>query len=226
MESVDSEYESESATEFYAKLFEFISEQTDPNYQPSSQGSVVVTVEKPVPFRYNPLHDFESVLWLSFYLLLAVELKNIGDLTPYQVTAQHILAYILFYDLAFRIHVIQGGVLTKNLTGIHPRITRIIQLVDTMREHLTYTFYNAEAGLSELVPFSAANRIEQLWREPMEEIVRYLQKEDITVEPRAITPLVVQEPSADKSAAPWAAIGTQANDDIKGRSASKRLTTK
>ena len=122
--------------------------------------------------------------------------------------------------------MIWSGVLTNYLTGIHPRLTRILKLLDTMRRHLTDTFRRAEEGLPEPVPFSAAKKIEKLWREPMEEIVRCLQEEDITVEPRAITPLVVQEPSADKSAAPWAAVGTRANDNIKGGSASKRLTTK
>ena len=113
--------ESESEMDVCAKRLKFERELTDAATNPSPlQEPPAHGFKNSVPFRYSPLHDFESVVWLSFYLLLAVELKNIGDLTPYQMTAQHILTYRLFCDLAFRKNVIWSGVLTNNLTEIHP----------------------------------------------------------------------------------------------------------
>ena len=200
---------------------EYKRKQTDPDTDhPSSQEPVAESIEKSVPFQYNPLHDFESVLWLSLYLLVAVELKNIGDLSPCQQTAQHNLAYRLFDDLVFRKHVIQPGVLTKNLTGIHPRLTHIIKLLDTMRDCLTTAFYSAEEELSESVPFSAAMGIEEQWTSTMYKIMECLKKEDIIVEPRTITyPRVVQEVSANKRAAP------RSDDNALGGYASERPRT-
>ena len=116
--------------------------------------------------------------------------------------------------------------MTNNLEGIHPRLTHIIDLLDTMQICLTDTFRSAEEDLSEIVPFSAAEQIQQDWKPTFDEILEYL-REDITVEPRKIIcPRFVKEVSAYNRAAPWAAIETQADDDTEGGSASRRLRTK
>ncbi|EKM52667.1 uncharacterized protein PHACADRAFT_211889 [Phanerochaete carnosa HHB-10118-sp] len=95
-----------------------------------------------VIFRHNPLHDHESVLWLSLFVLLVSEYRNSElnekgerkyDAQTFQgfMDAQHALAWKLFCEP----------------DGLHPTVGKIICELSSMGSHLVDAFKDAEKDL-------------------------------------------------------------------------------
>lgn len=126
-----------------------------------------------VPFRYNPLHDMESLWWVALFLLLAGTLVDAGpnsaDTTNDQKVAQQRLSEQLFCDKAFRINAfITDETLQSHLFSLHPRIAEIGIQLEKMRSHLTQGFRQAEKNITKPIPFalppSLYQKIQNLFR--------------------------------------------------------------
>lgn len=152
-------------------------------------GPVQPRTEAPpdTPFRYNPLHDLESIFWLALYLLLTGRLIDVGEggteVTTEHRRAQHQLSNILFRDLAFRMTIMRPGVLQSHLTNLHPRIAEIAKLLDGVRSRLTSAFVKSEENLKEPIPFTVAESTGAYGGilEKFEEIINLFAVQDILV---------------------------------------------
>ncbi|CCM03683.1 uncharacterized protein FIBRA_05827 [Fibroporia radiculosa] len=74
-------------------------------YPVTREQSVLPPAESmPVAFRYNPLHDFESLWWMSVYFLLNKKIRRVDQKNPppHQYVQQRIRAAEIFYSLASR----------------------------------------------------------------------------------------------------------------------------
>ncbi|EKM48867.1 uncharacterized protein PHACADRAFT_108066, partial [Phanerochaete carnosa HHB-10118-sp] len=110
-------------------------------------------------FRHNPLHDYESVLWLLLFVLLVSEYENSElnergerkyDAQTFQgfMDAQRALAWNLFCEPDHRMAVMTT---TKYLAGqtdsLHPTVAKIICELDFMCSDLVGAFKDAEKDL-------------------------------------------------------------------------------
>lgn len=137
------------------------------------------------PFRYNPLHDLESLYWLALFLLFAGRLVSAGDgaveISAGHRQAQQQLSKVLFCDLAFRMNVMRQGVSRIHLMTLHPRIAEIMILLDGIRSNLTQAFVKSEENLEAPIPFSVAKYTYKGITTKLQEIDRLLAVQDVLV---------------------------------------------
>ena len=105
-----------------------------------------------VVWKYNPLHDLESVFWVALYLLLVSELVSDGERLPetlQKYTRRHnALAVKLFNNGTVRMVVMQSSTGLQNyLVSLHPGIDAIARHLDDMRSCLVAAFQAAEKDL-------------------------------------------------------------------------------
>ncbi|EKM48415.1 uncharacterized protein PHACADRAFT_266377, partial [Phanerochaete carnosa HHB-10118-sp] len=152
---------------------------TPPHVQPSQQESGPGTIPSSAPneaadaalpppdtthpsrviFRHNPLHDLESVLWLSLFVLLVSEYENSElnekgerkyDAQTFQafMDAQQALAWKLFCEPNCRMAVMMtANYLARQTDGLHPTVAKIICELDFMCSDLVDAFKDAEKDL-------------------------------------------------------------------------------
>lgn len=109
-------------------------------------------------FRHNPLHDMESVLWLSLFVLLVSECENELDdkgrrkYDPQNfqtfMDAQKALAWRLFCDRETRVHVMKdANYLAGQTAGLHPTVCSILNELSFMCTDLRRAFKDGEKNL-------------------------------------------------------------------------------
>ena len=145
-----------------------------------------------VPFMHNPLHDLESIFWLSLYLLLAGQLKRIKGnpvvLTAEQQEAQHKLSGKIFGNSGFRDRVMYSSILTVSLKNIHPSLCDVVELLADLRYYLHEAFVKAEQNLVSYISFTVAQDVNDDLDQVMKDICEGLDKEDIFVDNRVELP--------------------------------------
>lgn len=138
-----------------------------------------------VPFRYNLLHDMESLLWLALFLLVASTTVDAGkrfpEITEGERAAQHQLAANLFCDIAFRRGVMQSGTLKSCVSPLHPRIAGMVLELETIRSYLTNAFIETEQDLAVPMPSYVAKSIYAYFHKQLHTIHSHLQADDIVV---------------------------------------------
>ncbi|GJE89550.1 hypothetical protein PsYK624_056530 [Phanerochaete sordida] len=125
--------------------------------QPSSEGTFEYTIP-PVPFRYHPLNDWESLFWVSAYMLINRLVDpglNTGRLShpAVKISLQRDLASSLFYNSTERRKVIAPTVsgkafLDKLMACLHQDLLPVGRLLDTIRMKLNMAYLVVEADLS------------------------------------------------------------------------------
>lgn len=106
------------------------------------------------PFRYNPLHDLESVYWLTLYFMLRYNfiskpssVKRAARLR-HKLHLQTELAMKLSTDLDFRIAVMrEDGVLAEALSTLLPPFQDVGGRLDAIRIMLVGRYPEAERQL-------------------------------------------------------------------------------
>ena len=175
--------------------------------------------ETVVPFMHNPLHDLESIFWLSLYLLLIGQLKAIKGksvvLSADQQNAQHNVVGALFGDPTFRCHImcLNVDILEQHMEGVHPSLVYLAEFLIDYRYHLYKAFVKAERNLVNYIPFTVAQTINDDLDQVMKDICEGFGKEDILVDNRV---------EASRPTLP--SLVTAPNDEEDGRPA-KRLKT-
>ena len=105
------------------------------------------------PFRHNPLHDLESVLWLSLWLPLRSKLvKDNAEISIQEwndhMTAQSDLAEQLFQDKGFRNSVMDGDfLLASHAKETLPQVRQIIRKIDVFRQSLVSRYRQVERSI-------------------------------------------------------------------------------
>lgn len=189
-----------------------------------------------VPFRYNPLHDMESLFWLALFLLVAGTTVDTGsefpEITEEQRAAQHQLAAGLFCDTAFRRDVMRSGTLKSSLSALHPRIGGIVLILEAMRSFLTGAFIEAEEDMDEPIDSSVTERLQVYGNldAEFEKINSHLQADDIIVSAdeasyRRLRGALAQKAAQEKTEVIPAAAQANPDGDTEGVPPAKRQRT-
>lgn len=139
-----------------------------------------------VPFRYNPLHDMESLWWVALFLLLAGTLVDAGstsaDITNSQKVAQQRLSEQLFCDTTFRMNaLISDETLRSHLFPLHPRVKEIGIQLEKMRSYLTQGFRQAEKNMTKSIPFALPPSLYQKSQSLFRKIIESLAADNVLV---------------------------------------------
>ena len=122
-----------------------------PSTQPDKRHEGVV-------FRHNPLHDVESVFWLSMFMLLVPEFENneledgkhkysSKDFQHY-MTAQHDLAWLLFHRNNVRVAAMMSSTWLRNhMHNLLPTVREVLGVLADMRDIIATTYQEAEMDL-------------------------------------------------------------------------------
>ncbi|KAJ3552165.1 hypothetical protein NM688_g4296 [Phlebia brevispora] len=105
-----------------------------------------------VPFRYNPLHDLESLLWVAIYIL-STSRVILGDKILHNPPPRQIMqAHSLFYADDWYLHrqnLLMSGMGCRELVGCFPPILGpIAEKVNQLLIELSLAFKNAEVDVS------------------------------------------------------------------------------
>ncbi|KAI0086023.1 hypothetical protein BDY19DRAFT_1050220 [Irpex rosettiformis] len=145
-----------------------------------SWGSVSNPKSAAIPpiFRYNPLHDIESVWWLLVYLLLYRTPVIVGD------TSTRISKQIAFYRQFFtqegtrRDAFTEDGVFTNHNGHLHPALHPVSDALDWMRKLLVKRYIKAEReDVSKIDHTVAADLIPKFLKRLRETHKKYIKKE-------------------------------------------------
>ncbi len=105
-----------------------------------------VPVSSPPLFRYNPLHDLESLWWLLVWLLLVRKANIDGD------TEQRRQDQFRFYDRLYRNDkelrreaFSEAMSFDQGAVNLHDRLMPIGSLLEAMRNGLVWTYVQAES---------------------------------------------------------------------------------
>lgn len=116
-------------------------------------------------FRYNPLHDLESLFWLCFFLLLAATFKNNGKYTLAELSgfraAQVKLYNQFFYSRTERSQfMFNHQAFATRIDGLHPTVVDVMLKLDEMRSWLIAAFEDAEGAMDadNPIPFSVGEK--------------------------------------------------------------------
>lgn len=135
----------------------------------------------PVPWAYNPIHDLESIWWLTVFFTLNKDVVLLSDsghkledgyalymrtrdgekLIPAEdaisganrIAGQAAVMRTLFYHSTKRPSVLRSGLAMLQLR-LHPALREagMLEFLDSIREELVVAYENAEAALSEESP--------------------------------------------------------------------------
>lgn len=126
------------------------------------------------PFRQNPLHDLESVLWLGLFVLFCSVLKRFADsdMTDEQWTGymkrRKEVAAKLFNNETFRQQVIfMSNAFSEQLPGLHPQLQKICLVLEAFCELLVSRYTEVERRPG---PISLASTVTEEVYEDMSEL--------------------------------------------------------
>ncbi|EKM48777.1 uncharacterized protein PHACADRAFT_132197 [Phanerochaete carnosa HHB-10118-sp] len=166
-----------------------------------------------MPFRHNPLHDLESVLWLALYIVLCSTIEKWNADLPDEEWANYSLARSrlaakLFNDSVFRSEVIGvGNAFCSSLAKLHPAIQAICDKLDEYIMELVGLYRSAEqrqlqaaieaasassaTPVPEAIPYTVAHKA-KFYKKATEifssiwneQLIRAQEKEHIVFKPR------------------------------------------
>ncbi|GJE95074.1 hypothetical protein PsYK624_112530 [Phanerochaete sordida] len=184
-----------------------------PLYGPSPNASIT-----DVPFRHNPLHDFESVVWLSFYLLLAPVFKSrktAPEVASKYRTKQEVVFHKLFSDRITRTHIMSGeSQVDHHFSELDPTVSAVAQQLLEVRTPLVNAFRRAEAEMTaeRPIPFSVGEEAAAgMGTELLKIIAETLASKDLSISTedtvtrprRPVAKQAATEDGAHKLAASW-----------------------
>ncbi|GJE95054.1 hypothetical protein PsYK624_112330 [Phanerochaete sordida] len=110
-----------------------------------------------IPFRHNPLHDFESLFLLCIFLLLATEFEKRPEDTTDAISkferAHSRLFAVVLSDTSLRRRLFTGGAeLSTLFKALHPSMRQIALRLDVVREAFRSAYADAEAAMTTSTP--------------------------------------------------------------------------
>ncbi|CCM06714.1 uncharacterized protein FIBRA_09004 [Fibroporia radiculosa] len=118
-----------------------------------------------VVFRYNPMHDFESLWWISVYVLFNKQVVMVNEKSPpsHDYRRQRTWAAGVFYGLNARQSALSAGNTDFQyaIETLCPDLRSFGVVVDLLRDDLLKRYINIEADLSHLPSRAAAGEIPQ-----------------------------------------------------------------
>ncbi|EKM53940.1 uncharacterized protein PHACADRAFT_209774, partial [Phanerochaete carnosa HHB-10118-sp] len=148
------------------------------------QASDAVDSLSTVAFRYNPLHDLESLFWLCLFLLLGATFKNDKHHSPSQIAGfgakQEALYHRVFNDFSERIEIMVEGTAFSGLySDLHPTVSAIMTHLESMRIVLVDAFVTMNADRP--VPFSVGPETAGKMGAYVKPIIKRLREHDLEI---------------------------------------------
>lgn len=153
-----------------------------------TRGAEVRHANKPV-FRYNPLHDLESLWWVAVYFLVTRDVTSIGGELPAErptsdINAQRQWAEDIFWIGGdHRWLIVRTGYffLDKVTPCLHPSLLLLAQELENARQYLVGAYDSAEEDMD--VKFEIAKGIHREFVLCFGSIIHQLETEDVEVSP-------------------------------------------
>ena len=115
-------------------------------------------------FRYNPLHDMESLWWIAIYFTFKREVNDGADPLhkPQALRAQHAFAMDIFHGDHDRKHSLLLGQinLMDKLQYLHPVMRPLGKMLEGLRRRLLAAYYDAEDDLTS-IDYRAADSLHE-----------------------------------------------------------------
>lgn len=133
---------------------------------------IMEPLEKPPEFRYNSLHDMESLWWIAVFLVVRRRAENIpGDHDPIAVEVQRRYAAMLFGDdwrsLDARHTALCGrgsGTFGDYIGALHPSMHVVGKLLNDLRLSMIAAYEAAETDAAN-IDYSVADALHQPFAE-------------------------------------------------------------
>lgn len=139
-----------------------------------------------VAFRYNPLHDLESVWWIAVYFLFKKKVAHdSGEDSAYKkrLTTQMVYANQLFYNEAKRVRVMTTSTkFPAMLRCLHPAVQGLGRVLEDIRQELTHLYWMAEQNIA-AIDHQVAGLLHQHFAQSLLEI-----SEDLCIEVGPLSP--------------------------------------
>lgn len=119
--------------------------------------------EPTVTFRYNALHDLESLWWIAVYFVFDREVYHDGvacstSEPEFSLDAQRRYAMQLFHDRDTRWTTLTSSQSFRTkMQSLHPTARAIARLLEDSRARLAWAYHQAEADISSLDPAACAD---------------------------------------------------------------------
>lgn len=139
------------------------SETPAPISLPQERNDVNHEAEPTVTFRYNALHDLESLWWIAVYFVFNREVYHDGVACStsepgFSLDAQRRCAIQLFHDRDARWTTMHSGIsFGTRIQSLHPTARAIARLLEDLRARLVQAYRKAEADISSLDPAACAD---------------------------------------------------------------------
>lgn len=193
-----------------------------------------IPLPRPDIFKHNPLHDLESVFWVSVWIVVCSEFfKNNPNFTDEQWQAyldRHSeFAMLLFCDQSFRQSAISSSLtFLSGFNGLLPQLGNTAHRLDQFRRRLLRRYKLAEKSLGEpeyQVEFpKVAGKLHQKMIDLFDTSTKNLRKKDLKINVQAQVrrrkhmqdSLVVNDPSTRQSS------GAVSEDDSRPHKTQKK----
>lgn len=144
----------------------------------STEPPVTITKRE---FRYNPLHDLETIWWDALYFVVNRTVED-SEKHTYNHPAQCALADELFYECHGRSMVMLTSGLPSRLRCLHPSLANISAVLEQVRRIIQNAYITSEAP-NESIKFKVADPINIAIRPYFDRISKYLEDRDIQIRP-------------------------------------------
>jgi hypothetical protein len=139
----------------------------------------------PSPFRYNPLHDLESIWWIAIYFIINHEARYISGPEFQAVTpTQRALARRLFYSQSSRNSALVGTLLDDSVAALSPCVQHVARILLRLRSELVSCYKDCERTLPKAVDKSAwqSNRIHDVFVKHFISILKFLKSCNVMIQ--------------------------------------------
>ncbi len=108
--------------------------------------------QSPTLFRYNPLHDLESLWWLVVWLLLVRRMEK--DDRAYELRQQQVVFYDRLYrDVAFRVKAFKTShTFAQGQVTVHHKLASVATMLEMLRSQFVVNYAEAEIDLVTIGP--------------------------------------------------------------------------
>lgn len=158
---------------------------------PISPPCLYLLLPPEVPFRYNPLHDLESLWWVAVYFVFKREIDidvERSDQAAERREAQRWAANNLFQSQDTRDSTITKDRFEDYLKYLHPSTRPIGDQLNKLRRKLAAAYRNAEEDAAS-IDHTAADGLHEAFSTSFRKIVKYLRKKPINLQPADIEPI-------------------------------------
>lgn len=136
------------------------------------------------PFKYNPLHDLESLWWVAVYYVVGKNPVVPDDRDTAEVDAKRKLSAELFSTPTSRVRcILVNNAFARDVRCLHPSLRQSAKALQTARSTLVKTYRSVETDIPELdhIDWNAADRVYEEFIQQFSSIALALAAEDIEV---------------------------------------------